>query len=427
MLIIVFKIWDVKIFSCHPNKFNVIIHYTQVQRRISLIATGIVVEYNPFHNGHLFHLNEAKRLTNANVIIAVMSGHFLQRGEPAIVDKWTRTRMALAGGADLVIELPYAFSTAHAPKFAKGSVQILDALQCKYICFGSEEGSIAPFTNSLDTMDTNKELYEKTIMSSVQEGISYPNALRIAYEEISRTTDEPLADLSEPNNILGFHYMQSAREIRSDMTPVTIARKGTHFHDEALPENSIASATGIRKELFATDTEHVQTFMPPASFKLLKQLPHQSWDHLYPFLRYTILREGPEQLALIADITEGIEFSIWRSAKQYSTFQLFMQAVKSKRYTWTRIQRMLVHILTGYRKTTRAQISSPSYLRLLGISENGRSYLRSVKKELPLPLISRAGSHKDPSLLMDIKSTDIYMCGIQREPGLDFKTPPILL
>ncbi|PID00074.1 nucleotidyltransferase [Sporosarcina sp. P29] len=392
-----------------------------------MIATGIVVEYNPFHNGHLFHLNEAKRLTGADVIIAVMSGHFLQRGEPAIVDKWTRTRMALASGADLVIELPYAFSTAHAPQFAKGAIQILDALQCEYICFGSEEGHISSFMNSLDTMNTHNELYEKTIKSSMQEGISYPNAMRIAYEEISRSTDEPLADLSEPNNILGFHYMKAIREIQSNMMAVTLERKGTHYHDEALPEDSIASATGIRKELFATDVEHVQSFMPSSSFKLLHQQPHQSWDHLYPFLRFVILREGPEQLASIADITEGIEFSLWRAAKEHATFQEFMQAVKSKRYTWTRIQRMLVHVLTGYRKSTRAQITSPSYLRLLGLSVNGRSYLRTVKKEVTLPLISRAGSHKDPSLLMDIKSTDIYMCGIQREPGLDFKTPPILL
>lgn len=392
-----------------------------------MIATGIVVEYNPFHNGHLFHLNEAKRLTHADVIIAVMSGHFLQRGEPAIVDKWTRARMALASGADLVIELPYAFSTAHAPQFAKGAVQILDALQSKNICFGSEEGHIEPFMNSLDTMHTHKELYEKTIKSSIQEGISYPNALRIAYEAISRATEKPLADLSEPNNILGFHYMQAIKEIQSNMIAVTLERKGTHYHDEALPEDTIASATGIRKELFATDVAHIQPFMPSSSFELLHQQPHQSWDHLYPFLRYMILREGPEQLASIADITEGIEFSLWRAAKGHATFQEFMKAVKSKRYTWTRIQRMLVHILTGYRKSTRAQITSPSYLRLLGMSENGRSYLRKVKKEVTLPVVSRVGSHTDPSLLMDIKSTDIYMCGIQREPGLDFKTPPILL
>ena len=392
-----------------------------------MIATGIVVEYNPFHNGHLFHLNEAKKLTGADVIVAVMSGNFLQRGEPAIVDKWTRTRMALAGGADLVIELPYAFATSHAPQFAKGAVEILEALHCQFVCFGSEEGNIAPFTNSLDMMSTNKILYEQTIKSSIQEGISYPNALRIAYQEISHTTNKPLADLSEPNNILGFHYMQAIKEIGSEISPVTIERKGTHYHDDKLPAESIASATGIRKELFATDAANVESFMPAASFELLNEQSHQSWDRLYPFLRYTILRERPEQLADIADITEGIEFLLWRAAKEHATFQGFMQSVKSKRYTWTRIQRMLVHILTGYRKTTRAEITNPSYLRRLGMSQAGRTYVRTVKKDLSLPLISRAASLTDPSLLMDIKSTDIYMLGINREPGLDFTTPPILL
>lgn len=391
-----------------------------------MIATGIVVEYNPFHNGHLFHLNEAKKLTGADVIVAVMSGNFLQRGEPAIVDKWTRTRMALASGADLVIELPYAFATAHAPQFAKGAVEILDALHCGSICFGSEEGNIVPFTNTLHMMRTNKTLYERTIKSSIQEGISYPHALRIAYEEISRDTHEPLADLSEPNNILGFHYMQAIQDMQSDMLPVTIERTGTHYHDERLPTESIASATSIRKELFSNGIGNVQPFMSASSFELLNEHLHQSWESLYPLLRYTILREEPARLTDIADITEGIEFLLWRAAKEQATFQGFMHAVKSKRYTWTRIQRMLVHVLTGYRKTTRQQITSPSYLRLLGMSEAGRAYVRTIKKDLSLPIISRAGSYKDPSLLMDIKSTDIYMLGIDREPGLDFKTPPII-
>ncbi|ARD49199.1 nucleotidyltransferase [Sporosarcina sp. P33] len=392
-----------------------------------MIATGIVVEYNPFHNGHLFHLNEAKKQTGADVIIAVMSGHFLQRGEPAIVDKWTRTRMALAGGADLVIELPYAFSAAHAPLFAKGAAEILDALHCSSVCFGSEEGAIEPFTNSLELMDTNKTLYEQTIKNAMQEGISYPNALRIAYDEISHNANGPLADLSEPNNILGFHYMRAISEIQSGMKPVTIERTGTHYHDAALPAGSIASATGIRKEIFTGNSAQVEPFMPEASYQLLTGQPQMSWNHFYPLLRYTILREGPERLADIADVTEGIEYSFCRSAREHTAFLGFMQSVKSKRYTWTRIQRMLVHILTGYRKSDRAQITRPSYLRLLGMSATGRTYLRTVKKQLPLPVISRAASHTDHSLLMDIKSTDIYMFGAHRAPGLDYQTPPILM
>lgn len=405
----------------------------QVQRRIPLIATGIVVEYNPFHNGHLFHLQQAKKRTNANVIIAVMSGNFLQRGEPAIVDKWTRSKMALANGADLVIELPYAFATAHAPQFAKGAIEILDALRCNYFCFGSEEGTIAPFTNSLELIHSHAQIYEQTIQQAMQEGCSYPRALRAGYDLISQQTTLPLVDLSEPNNILGFHYMQAACAIQSAMTPLTIRRKGSHYHDSSLPTDSIASATSIRNEIFTNGAADVQPFMPESSFTLLHEWTtkhgFQSWERLYPLLRYSILREEPQRLAEIADVIEGIEFSFYKAAKEQATFQSFMQAVKSKRYTWTRIQRMLVHILVGYRKATREQITSPSYIRLLGLSETGRRYLRSVKKQLLLPIVSRVAALDDPSLLLDSKGTDIYMCSIKSAPapGLDYRMPPIML
>ncbi|WP_301108205.1 nucleotidyltransferase [Sporosarcina sp.] len=400
-----------------------------------MIATGITVEYNPFHNGHLFHLREAKSQTGADVIIAVMSGQFLQRGEPAIVDKWTRTKMALAGGADVVIELPYAFATAHATQFAKGAIQLLDAAGCSYFCFGSEQGSIAPFTSSLDLISQHRQIYEQTIQQAMKEGLSYPNALRKGYEIISSDTSVELANLAEPNNILGFQYMQAAREIQSSMKPVTIERTGTHYHDTELPDHPIASATSIRKSIFSPDSDDdIHSFLPAASFQLLndwqEQFEFQSWDKFYPLLRYTILREGPGLLSEIADISEGIEFAFFKAAKEQPTFQSFMQAVKSKRYTWTRIQRMLVHILTGCRASTRDKITEPAYLRLLGMSEAGRSYLQIAKKKLELPLVSRAASLSDPSLELDIKSTDIYMCGVRPDAslsGLDYRTPPILL
>ncbi|GKV64295.1 MULTISPECIES: nucleotidyltransferase [Sporosarcina] len=399
-----------------------------------MIATGITVEYNPFHNGHLFHLQEAKRQTEADVIIAVMSGQFLQRGEPAITDKWTRTRMALAGGADVVIELPYAFATAHAPQFAKGAIQLLDAAGCNYFCFGSEQGSIAPFISSLDVISQHRQIYEQTIKEAMKEGLSYPNALRTGYEAISSDSAAELADLSEPNNILGFQYMQAAKDIHSSMVPVTIERTGTHYHDTELPDHSIASATSIRKSIFSCHDDEIQSFMPSASFLLLndwqEQFEFQSWDKFYPLLRYTILREEPGRLSEIADIAEGIEFAFFKAAKEQPTFQSFMQAVKSKRYTWTRIQRMLVHILTGCRASTRDNITEPGYLRLLGMSREGRKYLQTAKKKLELPLVSRAASLSDPSLELDIKSTDIYMCGVRPDAsmsGLDYRTPPILL
>lgn len=402
-------------------------------------ATGVVVEYNPFHNGHRHHLEQARKQTGADVLVAVMSGHFLQRGEPAIVDKWTRTKMALANGADLVIELPYAFSTAQAPQFASGAVQLLEAIGCSSFCFGSEEGRIEPFTNYLELLSANQELFDQTVKDAMQQGLSYPKALGQGYEKIvGAAPAETYADLTEPNNILGFHYMQAARTIGSSMRPATIPRTGAQFHDQVLSNTSIASATSIRQAIFSTGSlEEVKTYIPSSAVRYLDDWlgegkSFQNWDRYYPLLRYSLLREEPEHLRQIADVTEGIEHLLIRAAKSEEHFLPFMQAVKSKRYTWTRIQRMLVHILTNFTYTIRSQIKDPSYLRLLGMTQAGRDYLRLHKKQLALPLISRVAAANDLSLAMDIKSTDLYYLALSTQHstsqiGLDYRMPPIIL
>lgn len=388
-------------------------------------ATGVIVEYNPFHNGHKFHASEAKLTTNADVIIAVMSGNFLQRGEPAFIDKWARTEMALLNGVDLIFELPYAFATAHAPIFAKGAIQILDAVHADTYCFGSEDGDILPFENSIKLLEQVGDGHEQTIREAVKRGLSYPKALNEAYRAAiqSAASTQPYADLTKPNNILGFHYMQAARNIASAMQASTIQRVGAQYHDEAIAGNSIASATGIRKSFFETETlNDIRTFFPDATHQALTnwQATNQSfgsWEAFYPLLRFTILREGPELLNGIADITEGIENLFHRAAMSNSTFAGFMTEVKSKRYTWTRIQRMLTHIFTGFTYDMRHQIESPSYLRLLGMTQTGRLYLNENKKRFKLPLISKAAAFSDPSLKTDIHAANMYALGI--ESGTD--------
>lgn len=402
-------------------------------------ATGIVVEYNPLHNGHVYHAQQAKKATAADVVIAVMSGNFLQRGEPAFVDKWERTRMALASGVDIVFELPYRFATGHAPVFAKGAIELLDAAGCASFCFGSEVGDITPFHNSLKLINQSKEDYELLVKKAVQEGLSYPMALNKAYSvlQVDYDVDIKLADLSKPNNILGFHYMQAALSIGSTMTPTTIQRLGADYHDESLEANKVASATGIRKSYFSTNTlDEVVNFIPLVTQKtLLKwQLEREyfgNWENFYPFLRYIILRDGPSRLAAIADITEGIENALFRAAQQNDSFQSFMEQVKSKRYTWTRIQRMLTHVLTGFTYEMRESMQAPTYLRLLGMTNAGRSYLSEKKKNLPLPLISKAASFSDSSLQMDIRASDIYALALGKgisasRTGLDYSISPIL-
>lgn len=401
-------------------------------------ATGIVVEYNPLHNGHVYHAKQARLATNADVIIAVMSGNFLQRGEPAIVDKWTRTKMALASGVDIVFELPYRFSTANAPAFASGAIQLLDAAGCSAFCFGSEDGEIEPFENSLQLIRQYSSEYEAVVKNAVADGLSYPMALNKAYTAIqSGKATIPVADLSLPNNILGFHYMEASHSIGSSMKAMTVKRMGAGYHDDTLDSERIASATGIRKSFFGSgNLDDVSDFMPEATRNLLLQWQADikafgNWESFYPFLRYVIMRDGPSRLREIADVSEGIENLIFRAAQSKNTFQAFMEEVKSKRYTWTRIQRMLTHIVTGFTKEMRDEMKKASYLRLLGMTNEGRLFLNGRKKDLALPLVSKVSSFSDPSLDMDIAASDIYALALgngnsEIKIGKDFLLSPIM-
>lgn len=399
-------------------------------------ATGIVVEYNPFHNGHVYHATQTKAQTNSDLVIAVMSGDFLQRGEPALIDKWARTSSALENGVDIVFELPYANATAHAPVFASGAIQLLDAALCSSYCFGSENGAIKPFTTTLTKLSNVRSIYNEQIQLAMQRGISYPKAMNEAYASLVRTSEqaEATVDLSLPNNILGFHYMEAAQQMKSSMVPITFPRLGAGYHDAISNDTQIASATGIRKFYFESGTiEGVQQFVPIATYDALTtwlttRKYFGSWDRFYPLLRYQILRSGPEPLALIADVKEGIENLLYKAAKRADTFQQFMKIVKSKRYTWTRIQRMLVHILTGFTYADRVAMPEPDHLRLLGVTEIGQRYLKENKANMKLPIVSRLANFNSVSTSFAARSSDLYAVGvdpIHPAIGLDYRTPPI--
>lgn len=399
-------------------------------------ATGVVVEHNPFHNGHLYHIKESRKNTGADVVIAVMSGNFLQRGEPALVDKWSRTKMALQGGVDIVIELPYVFATAQASDFAKGSIALLEAAGCTDFCFGSEQGSIEPFINTYDLITAQQESYQHSINQFMKTGMSYPKALNEAYADLIKGYNQPFVDLSQPNNILGYHYIEAAYHLQASIKPVTIQRIVSGYHDDVLPGQSIASATGIRKVIFNDQgISDLTPLLPKASLQNIVEWQSNigsfgSWQHFYPYLRFQIIRSSIEQLASYAEVTEGIEYLLKEAAQKSNTFENFMEVVKSKRYTWTRIQRMLTHIYTGFTWDDLKQASSPTYLRLLGMTEMGQRYLNEHKKNLSLPLVSRVGAVKDSMLSHDIKATDLYTLGIQshafNQPiGRDYRQPPI--
>ncbi len=379
-------------------------------------VAGIVVEYNPFHNGHLFHLEETKRVTQANLVIAVMSGPFLQRGEPALLSKWDRAQMALNQGVDLVIELPYAYAVQKAELFSFGAVSILNALGCTDLCFGSEQGRIEPFLETLQFLNRNNESYQEKIKSFINTGISFPKAQSLAFQSFDLPADSA-ADLSKPNNILGFHYLKATRELQSDMRITTVERKQANYHDEDFNNSPIASATSIRNFIFSKNKPitSLQNKVPHQLWRSCKMYKssreYMNWEKAFPFLSYRIQTASEEELNRIYEMEEGLEFRLKRSISECSSFNAFMSRIKTKRYTWTRLQRLCTHILTNTHKSDMASVldrTAQPYARLLGMSSSGREYLNKNKKTLSIPLITKLKKNRPELLNLDLKAAKLY-------------------
>ncbi|MBN8207362.1 nucleotidyltransferase [Bacillus sp. NTK071] len=391
-------------------------------------TAGVIVEYNPFHNGHLYHLNETRNATNADVVIAVMSGSFLQRGEPALVDKWSRARMALQNGVDIVIELPYVYATQKAEIFAKGAVSLLTSMGVDQLCFGSESGSIHEFLSTVSFIDSHEKEYNERIKYFMGEGNSYPKASSLAFQSLDGHED--VLDLSQPNNILGFQYVKAIHSQNSHMRPSTILRTKAGYHDQQLTDTKIASATGIRHELLSKGSplESIQSYVPDPTYKELQHYMNtyrtfHGWHKLYHLLRYKLLTTSPSKLALIYEAEEGLENRLISIAKRAPTFQSFMEAVKTKRYTWTRIQRFALHILTD---TTKDEMrpalegDKAPYLRLLGMSSTGRAYLNEIKSSLPVPLVANINQFNHPFLTIERRVSQAYALGFTDEHQEEF-------
>jgi predicted nucleotidyltransferase len=401
-------------------------------------AVGLIVEYNPFHNGHAYHLEAAKKAANADVVIAVMSGNFLQRGEPALVSKWFRTQMALENGVDIVFELPYHFATQKAETFANGAVSILDAAGCDSICFGSESGDIHAFYQTINYLETKQEEFNGFIKQFMNTGVSYPKALSLAFREL--TDSEHYMDLSKPNNILGFQYMKAIKNQKSSIQPLTIARKNADYHDEHFASETIASATSIRKALFSSENGNsaINQYVPePTRTILTKYFEHygvfHQWENYWNLLQFRILQCRPEELKEIYEVEEGLENRLLSAALQAKSFNEFIEKIKTKRYTRTRLQRVCLQILTNTKKYEIAHdLEKASYLRLLGMTTTGQVYLNKMKNQLGLPLISKLSSYKENNIYLDIKASRIYSLALQ-EPlrnemiKQEYNQPPIFI
>lgn len=377
-------------------------------------ACGLIVEYNPFHNGHLYHARQAKKITNADVLIAVMSGSFLQRGEPAIVDKYHRTKMALNSGIDLVIELPYGYAVQSSNLFAFGSVQSLHQLGVEQLCFGSESGDIQSFLNHYHMLQENKAQYQHTLKEYLTQGLPFPVANKKVLEKIIPANT---IDFSKPNNILGFSYIRQILEQELDIQACTIKRIKNDYHDTEIT-NSITSATSIRTKII-DQKENINKIKETMPFQSTKQLQSyynktKTWHHwelYFPYLQYKIGTMTPEELVTIEGIDEGIEYRIKKFTKKAVTFYDLMQKIKTKRYTWTRLQRMFLHILTNTKKEEMKSIKesrSIPYIRLLGMNKNGQLFLNQKKSNLSIPIVSSYQREMHPLLKIEERASYTY-------------------
>ncbi|WP_047981366.1 nucleotidyltransferase [Ornithinibacillus contaminans] len=378
-------------------------------------ACGLIVEYNPFHNGHAYHIEKAKAATNATCMIAVMSGSFLQRGEPAIMDKYHRAKAALLHGINIVVELPYPYAVQSSSLFAKGAIMTLYELGVTSICFGSESGNTAAFIDAYHQFQANEKTYTTKLKEALMDGHSYPDAGKIAYDAIGLTATD--MDLSQPNNILGFSYVRTILDNQLPIQPLTIKRTNNNYHDTEIT-GSIASATSIRNQLFHYnhDVSELIHTMPSATVSALQKYKeaantwHQ-WEDYFPLLHYRVSTMTTEELLHIHGVEEGIEHRIKKTAKEATSFHDWVERIKTKRYTWTRIQRIFVHILTNTKKaeiTSLSTANSVPYVRLLGISKRGQEYLNVQKKQMNVPIYSKLTRDVHPMLQLEERATDTY-------------------
>jgi len=342
---------------------------------MTLQAAGIVAEYNPFHNGHAYQIAQARQKTGADVIVAAMSGNWVQRGEPAIMDKWQRTEAALAGGVDLVVELSGAAALQPAHLFAQGAIAVLATLKCQWLVFGTEHPDM-DYDCLMAHLPSDPAIFKRFDQT-------YASLFQGYLREQTGIT------LSAANDILGFFYAVANQQQGQPLQLVQIARRGSQHNDTAVMQGTnYASATAIRAASLAGDWATVQPVVPAKTLALLQQESLISWADFWPLLRYQLISAPVTDMRQRYQITEGVEYRLKRAALEATTFADFMRIVKTKRYTYTRLQRQAAYLLLqALPEEMRPQ---PQYLRVLGYSKQGQAYLHQIKKHVALPLVSRA-------------------------------------
>lgn len=377
-------------------------------------VTGLITEYNPFHNGHLFHLKKARETTGADYTAVVMSGSFVQRGAPAVFDKYSRTRAALLSGADLVFEMPAPFSTASAREFASYAVALFTALGAvDSICFGSECGEIEPILRAARLLNEESESFKKRLQDFLKEGKTFPEARSSALAEEGA---EEAKLLSSPNNILGVEYCQAVLRQRSPLSCFTIKREGNGYHDPSL-NGALGSALAVRQALQSgTDVQALRFLLPDPSFDSVCRSIPVFLDDFSGLLNYRLLTEQePERYA---EIRPELAARIKKLAPGFASFDQRIKELKSRQLTYTGVSRGLIHLILGIEQRQMdlfKEADFAPYARILGFRKSAAPLLRRIKENSSIPVISKlAGAEKrlDPAgaamLACEIQSSHLY-------------------
>ena len=391
---------------------------------------GLVVEYNPFHNGHKYHLEKSKEITNATHTVAIMSGSFLQRGEPALFDKYTRAEMAVKNGVDLVIELPTLYACQSAEIFSHGAVATLNSLNCvNSLCFGSEEGNIDILQTISEILVKEPSDFKTTLKNFLDEGIVFPVARSKAlYEYIKNnhllelSEDELQQVLNSSNNILGIEYIKSLIKLNSSIKPYTITRIASKYNSTDI-ESNICSATAIRNSLKDnTDLKLIENVVPLHTFNEINHKINTNFNPVFDYMFYDLLSStiirGVDNLTKYFEVNEGIENKIYSNVFTSKNLEELINSTKSKRYTMTKIKRTLNNILLGINRDDVIKVKDLDrvpYIRILAFNNKGREIIKKIKTSSDIEIITKFSkiSHVDDPIFdtlikYDLKSSNMY-------------------
>ena len=372
---------------------------------------GIVAEYNPFHNGHLYQIQKIKEKYPDSILVAVVSSTFTQRGTVSMLNKWTKTKIALDNHIDIVIELPFVYATQSSDIFAKGAVALLNKLKVTRIIFGTERDNLNELLLSADIQLNNKE-YHKLVKLYLSKGLNYPTATNKALEDLTGQV------VTTPNDLLALSYIKEIKSNNYQIKYENIKRTSSYHGTEI--NNNITSASNIRK--LYQENKDIDNLIPYSKEQLYKV----DMNKFLPLLKYQIFLNH-DNLNTYQTVDEGIEGRIIKYITKSSTYEELINNIKTKRYTYNKISRMLLHILISFTKE-EAQNINIDYIRLLGFSPNGKHYLNKIKKELDVPLIT--GYKKNISKVLDIelRTTKIYTLIIGNELLLEeYRNKPIIV